>query len=70
MLNNYPNFIKCNFCKNIIKVNKNDLLLINKKTKIENILILIQIIPFLRNNLFLNLHDNKSLFKILKNIFQ
>lgn len=68
-LNNYPNFIKCNFCKNIIKVNKNDLLLINKKTKIENILILIQIIPFLRNNLFLNLHDNKSLFRILKNIF-
>ena len=69
ILNNYPYFIKCNFCKNINVLDNNDLLLINKNTKIENILILIQIIPFLKNNLFLNLQNNKNLFIFLKNIF-
>ena len=68
-LNNYPYFISFHFINNIFIKDNDDLLLNLEKTKIENILILIEIIPFLKNNLFINLQKNKILYPFFNKIF-
>ena len=65
-LNNYPYFINIHYINNIHIKDNDDLLLNIEKTKIENILILIEIIPFLKNNLIINLQNNKILSLFLK----
>ena len=68
-LNNYPYFISFHFINNIFIKDNDDLLLDLEKTKIENILILIEIIPFLKKNLFLNLQNKKKLYPFFNKIF-
>ena len=65
-------FIDNNFYENILEINQNINLYINiKKTKIENIFLLIGIIPFLKNNSSIIYKINKKeIFKLFKNIFK
>lgn len=69
-LNNFPYFIKIHYINNLLVKDNDDLLLNIEKTKIENILILIEIIPFLKNNLFINLQNDKALFLFFKKVFE
>lgn len=64
-------FTNKNFYDNIIEINKNNEILINiKKTKIENIFLLIGIMPFLKNKSLINYQiNNKAIFKLFKIIF-
>ncbi len=62
-----------NFYNDILEINSNINLLINikKKTKLENILVLLGIIPFLKNNSTLSFKiNNKGIYKIFKKILK
>lgn len=65
-------FIDNNFYENILEINQKINLFVNiKKTRIENILLLIGIIPFLKNNSSIIYKINKKeIFKLFKNIFK
>ena len=65
-------FIDNNFYENILEINQKINLFINiKKTKIENIFILIGIIPFLKyNSSIIYKINKKEIFKLFKNIFK
>ena len=65
------NFYKnANFYNNILDINNNVNLLINvKKSKLENIILLLCIIPFLKNNSTLIYKiENKEIYKLFKKI--
>lgn len=64
-------FINNNFYNNILLIKNNVNLLINIKTpKLENILFLFGIFPFLKDNSTLSyIINNKSTYKLLKKIF-
>ena len=64
-------FIDNNFFDNTVEISKKINLYINiKKTKIENIFLLIGIIPFLKNNSTITYKINKKeIYKLFKNIF-
>ena len=65
-------FMDKNFYENILEINQKINLFINiKKTKIENIFLLIGIVPFLKNNSSIIYKINKKeIFKLFKNIFK
>ena len=65
-------FMDKNFYENILGINQKINLFINiKKTKIENIFLLIGIVPFLKNNSSIIYKINKKeIFKLFKNIFK
>ena len=64
-------YTNTHFYDDIIEINENINLYINiKKTKIENIFILIGMMPFLKNNSSISYKiNNKEIYKLLKNIF-
>ena len=65
-------FTNTNFYNDILDINNNINLLINiKKPKLENILVLLGIIPFLKNNSTLSYKiNNKGIYKIFKTIIK
>ena len=65
-------FKNTNFYNDILEINNNINLLINiKKPKLENILILLGIIPFLKNNSTLSYKiNNKGIYKVFKTILK
>ena len=66
-INNITNDILKDF--NIISENDKDSLLKIKASKIENIILLVEIMPFLKKDLLIYLNNNKDLFKLFKKIF-
>ena len=63
-INNITNDILKDF--NIISENDKDSLLKIKASKIENIILLVEIMPFLKKDLLIYLNNNKDLFKLFK----
>ena len=55
---------------NELSGNNFSLLLEGKKTKIENIFILIGAIPFLKKKIIIKYHNNKEIYQLCKNIFR
>lgn len=66
-INNITNDILKDF--NIISENDKDSLLKIRASKIENIILLVEIMPFLKKDLLIYLNNNKDLFKLFKKIF-
>ncbi len=54
---------------NIIWENDKDSLLKIKASKIENIILLVEIMPFLKKDLLIYLNNNKDLYKLFNKIF-
>ena len=66
-INNISNDILNN--SNIISENDKDYLLKIKSSKIENIILLVEIMPFLKKDLLIYPNKNKDLFKFFNRIF-